>query len=73
MLAIAWVMFQFTFISPQIPVVLAGIFTLISWAGYMLDGIRQLHHSAHAQPTVLPPPPSAQINGTSLEELEKRP
>ena len=73
MVAIAWVMFQFRFISPQIPVILAGIFTLISWGGYMLDGIRQLHHSEHAQPTILPSAPSADIKGTSLEELEKRP
>ena len=73
MIAIAWVMFQFTFISPQIPVILAGVFTLVSWGGYMLDGIRQLHQSEHAQPMVLPPPPSAKIAGTSLEELEKRP
>ena len=73
MVAIAWVMFQFTFVSPQVPVVLAGVFTLISWAGYMIDGIRQLHHSEHAQPTVPAPSSSAKVQGTSLEELEKRP
>lgn len=73
MLAITWVMFQFVFIQPWVPVLLAGVFTLISWAGYMLDGIRQLHHSEHARPAVIPPPPSANIRGTSLEELEKRP
>ena len=73
MVAIVWVMFQFTFVSPKIPVILAGIFTLISWAGYMLDGIRQLHHSEHAQPTVLPSPPAATIKGTTLEKLEQRP
>ena len=73
MIAIVWVMFQFTFVTPQIPFALAGLFTLVSWAGYMLDGIRQLNHSDHAQPTVPPPPPSATITGTSLEELEKRP
>ena len=72
MIAIVWVMFQFTFVSPQVPVILAGVFTLISWIGYVLDGIRQLHHSEHAHPTVLPPTPSATIQGTSLEELEKR-
>ena len=75
MLAIVWVMFQWTVLPPALPVVLAGLFTLVSWAGYMADGIRQLKHSDHAQPTpaVLPEPPPANIRGTSLEELEKRP
>lgn len=73
MIAIVWVMFQFTFVSPLIPVMLAGIFTLISWAGYMLDGIRQLHHSDYAKPTILPPTSASRIQGTSLEQLEKRP
>ena len=73
MLAIVWVMFQFSFIPPVDVVVLAGIFTLVSWAGYMADGIRQLQHSDHAVPTALPTPPDTRITGTHLEELEKRP
>ncbi len=50
MVAIAWAMLQLRFIDPVIPVALAGVFTLWSWAAYMLDGFRQLGHSAHKFP-----------------------
>ncbi len=55
MVAIAWVMLQLRFVSPDIVVDLAGLFTLISWAGYMLDGTRQLGHSAHKTPAAESP------------------
>ncbi len=32
----------------DIPVYLAGVATLVSGAGYVLDGIRQLHDKGHA-------------------------
>ncbi len=50
MIAIVWVMLQLRFVSPLVPVTLAGVFTLLSWIGYMTDGIRQLGHSEHGQP-----------------------
>jgi len=34
----------------DIPVFLAGLFTLISGAGYVVDGIRQLHARGHGDP-----------------------
>jgi CDP-diacylglycerol--glycerol-3-phosphate 3-phosphatidyltransferase len=40
----------------DIPVYLAGLFTAISGAGYILYGIRQLHASGHGDPN-LPIPP----------------
>jgi CDP-diacylglycerol--glycerol-3-phosphate 3-phosphatidyltransferase len=40
----------------DIPVYLAGIFTIISAVGYILDGIHQLHASGHGEPK--PPPAS---------------
>ena len=51
MIALGWVMLQLRFVSPAIPVALAGLFTFISGVGYVLDGIRQLQHQAHARPT----------------------
>ena len=50
MIALGWVMLQLRFVSPAVPVALAGIFTFISGVGYVLDGIRQLGH--HAQPAI---------------------
>ena len=50
MIALGWVMLQLRFVRPAVPVALAGLFTLISGIGYVLDGIRQLGH--HAQPAV---------------------
>ncbi len=47
MIAIGWVTASTALSSPDDPRALAGVFTLISWGGYMLDGIRQLGHSAH--------------------------
>lgn len=49
MTAIGWTMLQLP--HHRAPVVLAGIFTAISWAGYMLDGIRQLGDHAHTSPS----------------------
>jgi|SRR6478609_2754263 len=40
----------------DIPVYLAGLFTAISGAGYILTGIRQLHASGHGDPNLLTPP-----------------
>lgn len=34
----------------DVPVYLAGLFTVISAVGYVLDGIRQLHASGHGDP-----------------------
>ena len=51
MVAIIWVMLQLRFISPFVPVVIAGVFTLLSWIGYMADGIHQLGRSEQAQPS----------------------
>ena len=34
----------------DVPVYLAGLFTVISAVGYVLDGIRQLHASGHGEP-----------------------
>ena len=48
MTAIVWTMLQLS--RPEFPVALAGIFTLVSWGGYMLDGIRQLGDHAHKLP-----------------------
>ena len=51
MVAIGWVMLQLDrFVRTDVPVALAGIFTFISWIGYMRDGIRQLQHKGLAQP-----------------------
>ena len=54
MVAIVWVMLQLRFVSPLVPVTLAGVFTLLSWIAYMADGIHQLNHSAQAQPAPRP-------------------
>ncbi len=51
MIALGWVMLQLRVVSPAWPVALAGLFTFISGAGYILDGIRQLQHHEHARPT----------------------
>ena len=45
MTAIAWVMLQFRFIAPLIPVLLAGLFTFISGVAYVIDGIHQLQQA----------------------------
>lgn len=42
MMAIAWVMLQLTVPPPQIAIYLAGLFTALSWVGYMIDGVRQI-------------------------------
>lgn len=42
MVALAWVMLQLPYFL--YPVWIAGLFTLLSGAGYVLDGIRQLRH-----------------------------
>ena len=62
MTAIAWVMLQLRWASPLIVVGLAGVFTLLSWIGYMTDGIRQLGRSEHGRPAVEP---------TTLSSLER--
>ena len=54
MSAIAWVMLQLRWASPLVVVTLAGVFTLLSWIGYMTDGIRQLGHSEHGRPSAEP-------------------
>ncbi len=54
MVAIGWVMLQLRFISPIVPVALAGVFTLMSGIGYVRDGIRQLGRSDHGRVTPHP-------------------
>lgn len=49
MAAIAWVALQLTIPSPQVAIVLAGIFTGLSWVGYMIDGVRQLQKAGSAK------------------------
>jgi cardiolipin synthase len=44
MTVIGWTMFQFP--HNQYPIIAAGIFTFLSGAGYVLDGIRQIKHPA---------------------------
>ena len=51
MIALGWVMLQLRIVNPTVPVALAGLFTFISGAGYILDGIRQIGHHGHARPT----------------------
>lgn len=48
MAAITWVALQLTFPSPQVPIVLAGVFTGLSWIGYLIDGVRQLQKAGSA-------------------------
>jgi CDP-diacylglycerol--glycerol-3-phosphate 3-phosphatidyltransferase len=50
MLAIAWVLLQIKY--HLVPVTLAGIFTLVSGIGYVMDGIRQLQAGGHANAKV---------------------
>ncbi len=38
----------------DVPVYLAGLFTVISAVGYVLDGIRQLHATGHGEPSKPP-------------------
>jgi cardiolipin synthase len=45
MAAIAWVMLQLHTPPPIYVILLAGIFTLASWVGYGVDGVRQLQSS----------------------------
>jgi phosphatidylglycerophosphate synthase len=45
MASIAWVMLQFQFIKPLVLVTLAGLFTFVSGAAYVADGIRQLQRA----------------------------
>jgi cardiolipin synthase len=45
MMAIGWVMLQFTFVPPLVLVTLAGVFTFVSGVAYVMDGIRQLHQA----------------------------
>ena len=49
MTAIVWTMLQLP--QPWVPVAFAGVFTAVSWGGYILDGIRQLGHSAEKAPS----------------------
>ncbi len=42
MVAIAWVALQVMFPPPMVAIVLAGVFTLLSWGRYMIDGVKQL-------------------------------
>lgn len=42
MVAIGWVMLQLP--NHLLPIIAAGVFTLISGAGYILDGMRQMTH-----------------------------
>ena len=51
MIALGWVMLQLHFVSPEAPVIAAGIFTLVSGIGYVRDGLRQLNHSEQGRPT----------------------
>ncbi|MBS0657105.1 MAG: CDP-alcohol phosphatidyltransferase family protein [Verrucomicrobia bacterium] len=50
MAAITWVALQLTVPSPQVPIVLAGVFTGLSWVGYLIDGIRQLQTAGSKKP-----------------------
>ena len=50
MIAIGWVMLQLNATYFHGWVVLAGLFTFISGIAYVIDGIRQLQHTEHAQP-----------------------
>ena len=50
MIAISWVMLQLQVVAPSVPVLLAGIFTLISGVAYVMDGIRQLQRSEDSRP-----------------------
>ena len=51
MIALGWVMLRLRFVSPAVPVTVAGLLTLLSGIGYVRDGIRQLGHSEHGQPS----------------------
>lgn len=48
MAAITWVALQLTIPSPQVAIVLAGVFTGLSWVDYMIDGVRQLQKAGSA-------------------------
>ena len=50
MIAIGWVMLQLNATYFHGWVALAGLFTFISGIAYVIDGIRQLQHTEHAQP-----------------------
>ncbi len=50
MVAVAWVMLDISVPDPIYPVILAGIFTVISGAVYLVEGVRQLTESGHAHP-----------------------
>ena len=46
--SIAWNFESFKLSLPDVAVYAAGFFTLISGAGYLMDGFRQLHEGGHA-------------------------
>ena len=50
MIAIGWVMLQLSAAYFHWWVAVAGLFTFVSGVGYVIDGIRQLQHTEHAQP-----------------------
>jgi cardiolipin synthase len=64
MTAIAWVLLQFNFVPPLVPVTLAGVFTFISGVAYARDGLRQLQDAektlAAREAAGLTRPPAAQ-------------
>jgi len=51
MIAIGWVMLQFSFIPLLYIVIGAGFFTLLSGVVYVMDGVRQLQVEGHAHAT----------------------
>lgn len=63
---VAWIGLRVPFVSPLVLVVLATVFTILSWAGYMTDGIRQLHQTGREEPV------RGQASGI-LSSLERHP
>ena len=50
MLAIAWVMLQISWIDHMVVVWIAGFFTFVSGAGYIVDGFQQLQEHSSDDP-----------------------
>jgi CDP-diacylglycerol--glycerol-3-phosphate 3-phosphatidyltransferase len=78
MTAIAWVMLQFHFIRPLVPVTLAGLFTFVSGVAYVMDGLSQLQHAeerlAGREGVGLAETPSAEtsVAGSPVQERSGR-
>ena len=48
---VAWIGLRIHFIPPLAVIALAAVFTLLSWIGYVIDGIRQLRDPNQPNPT----------------------